>query len=258
MTILIVGMLSLMMSGCSKPSDVKIDAVYFAQKHVMEPDNQLFKLFSNLEALIKVHVVSPSNSKTPVAKAILSLKGEVFTLPLTGPNQLPDSIPNDPGIVQHSYNNSFTGLIPKEWVQPGLGVEIQAGDKKRIVNDLIIGAPSKIIMTMFDVHYFEHTPGDYPEGWQTELEAKWPTSKMEVRRIPNVVFPALIIPPRGKIPAARIDSKDDYRIKTGFPFDGEQAAALAWKSALKAAAGIKGRFSLYYVNIYGANAGGEA
>lgn len=255
--IIIFSILSIMISGC-KQRDAKIDAIYFAQKHVLEPDNKLFKLFSNLEALIKVHVVSPTQSEAPIVEAILSLDGEILAMQLTGPDKLPDSIPNGPGIVQHSYDNSFTGFIPKEWVKPGLSVEIRAGEDSYVIDSLKVGAPSKIVMTMFDVHYFEHTPGDYPAGWKEELESKWPTAEMELRRVPNIIFPELIIPPRGEIPAARIESKDDYLVKTGFKFDGEQAAALAWKSALKAAAGVKGRFSLYYVNIYGANAGGQA
>ncbi|MEX2028757.1 MAG: M66 family metalloprotease [Candidatus Curtissbacteria bacterium] len=255
--IVIFSIFTIMISGCSKPGDAKIDAVYFAQKHVMEPENALYKLFSNLEALIKVHVVSPSQSQADV-QAILNLDGKTLTMKLAGPDKLPDSIPNGPGVIQHSYDNTFTGFIPKEWVQPGLSIEIQAGDKTYLIDDLKVGAPSKIVMTMFDVHYFDYTPGDYPEGWKVELESKWPTAEMEVRRVPNIIFPELIIPPRGEIPAARVDSKEDYKVKTGFEFDGEQAAALAWKSALKAAAGINGRFSLYYINIYGANAGGQA
>jgi len=261
--IVIIGILSLMISGCSQPSDAKIDGVYFAQKHVMEPENEFFKLFSNLEALIKVHVVSPSQSQALDVEAILNLNGKTVTIRLAGPDKLPDSIPNGPGVIQHSYENTFTGFIPKEWVQPGLSIEIQAGDKTHLIDSLKVGAPSKIVMTMFDVHYFDYTPGDYPEGWQVELASKWPTAEMEVRRLPNIVFPELIIPartPQGadEIPATRVDSKEDYMVKTGYEFDGEQAAALAWKSALKAAGGINGRFSLYYVNIYGANAGGQA
>jgi hypothetical protein len=261
--IVIISILSLIITGCSQPSDAKIDGVYFAQKHVMEPEYELFKLFSNLEALIKVHVVSPTQSLAPDVKANLKLNGKTFTMPLSGPDKLPESIPDGPGVIQHRYENSFTGFIPKEWVQPGLSIEIQAGDKTHSIDSLKIGAPSKIVMTMFDVHYFDYTPGDYPEGWQIELESKWPTAEMEVRRVPNIIFPELIIPARKMqggtvIPATRVDSKDDYKVRTGFDFDGEQAAALDWKSALKAAGGINGRFSLYYVNIYGANAGGQA
>ncbi len=237
-----------------------IDAVYLAQKHVLEPTDTLFKLFSDLDALIKVNVVSSAQSTAPPVIATLTLNGNTTTIDLIGPATLPLSIPKGPGVQMHNFADSFTAILPKEWVQPGLVVEVQAGESSRLFDELKVGAPSKIIMTMFDVHYFNNSPGDYPEGWQSELEAKFPTSELELRRIANVDFPELIVPARRDVNAraVMVTSKDDYKVLTGLNFDGEQAAALAWKSALKAANGISGRFSLYYVNIYGAWAGGQA
>ena len=108
------------------------------------------------------------------------------------------------------------------------------------------------------MHYFKYSNGDYDPGWKEELEAKWPVSDLELRRIPQVVFEELVIPPRADVRAARISSKEDYKAQTGLNFDGEQAAALQWVGALSRAAGTAGRHSLYYVNIYGAWAGGQA
>lgn len=235
-----------------------IDAVFFAQTHVLQANHEYSTLVGNRETLIKAHVVSPEKPTAPAVKAILSLNGKTLDLPLTGPEVLPASIAIDPGVVQHSYEDSFTGYIPKEWMQPGLSVTVEAAADRMEWSDLNIGAPTKVIMTMFDVQYFADTTGDYPSGWQEELEAKWPVAELEVRRLPHVVFPELVIPPRAEVVAARVSSKDEYKVKTGLDFDGEQAAALQWKSALKAAAGTGGRISLYYVNIYGANAGGQA
>ncbi|MCU0663523.1 MAG: M66 family metalloprotease [Myxococcota bacterium] len=235
-----------------------IDAVFFAQTHVQQPDHEYFTLVGNRETLIKAHVVAPEKPKAPAVKAILALNDKTLELPLTGPENLPASISIEPGVVQHSYEDSFTGFIPKEWMQPGLSVTVEAASDRKEFNDLKIGAPTKVIMTMFDVQYFADTNGDYPTGWQEELAAKWPISELEVRRLSHVVFPTLVVPPRAGVVAARVSSKDEYLVKTGLPFDGEQAAALEWKSALKAAAGTGGRISLYYVNIYGANAGGQA
>lgn len=240
------------------PFEGTIDAVFFAQTHVHQSDHALFKLVSNREALIKAHVISPTQERAPQVKAILSLDGQSLELPLVGPDVLPTSIASEPGLVQHSFDDSFTGFLPKEWVQPGLSVAVEAADVRAEIDDLEIGAPTKVVMTMFDVHYFAFSPGDYPAGWKEELEAKWPVAELEIRRVPNVVFSELVIPPRGGVRAARVTSKDDYRAQTGISFDGEQAAALQWKSALKAAAGTAGRVSLYYVNIYGVPAGGQA
>jgi hypothetical protein len=70
-------------------------------------------------------------------------------------------------------------------------------------------------------------------------------AELVVRRVPNVVFRELVVPPRADLRAAKVTSKADYLAKTGQNFDGEQATALHWVGALKAAAGKKGRISLY-------------
>jgi len=237
-----------------------IDAVYFAQTHVQEATHPYLNLVGNRETLIKAHVIAPGSVSAPAVEAVLTLDGQTLRLPLTGPPILPLSIPKDPGIVQHSFENSFTGYIPKAWVKRGLSVTIAAGPARASFNNLQIGAPTRVIMTMFDVHYFALASGNYPTGWQEELEAKWPVASLELRRLPRVIFPELVIPPRPDVGtrAVRVKSRADYRTQTGLNFDGEQAAALAWNDALKAAAGTAGRVSLYYTNIYGVPAGGQA
>ncbi|NNM31063.1 MAG: hypothetical protein HKO57_16200, partial [Akkermansiaceae bacterium] len=239
-------------------AQTSIDAVYFAQTHVQKPTNPYFGLVSNRDALIKAHVVDPGTPASPAVTATLDLGGAILNVPLTGPSTLPASVPDGPGVVQHSFSDSFTAIIPAAWVQPGLEVTVTAGAASIDFTNLEIGAPTKVIMTMFDVQYFSDTNGDYPAGTLDELEAKWPVAELEVRRIPHVVFPELVIPPRAGVPAARVTSRADYQSQTGISFDGEQAAALAWNGALKRAAGRSGRISLYYTNIYGVGAGGQA
>jgi autotransporter-associated beta strand protein len=235
-----------------------IDAVYFAQTHVAKADHPYSALVGNKNLLIKAHVVAPGGIAAPPVSALLSLDGQTLNLPLTGPAILPTSIPDGPGVVQHAFANSFTGTIPKAWVKSGLTVTVKAGTAQQVIGNLNIGAPTKVIMTMFDVHYFGQASGNYPAGWENELLAKWPAAELEVRRTYNVVFPELVIPPRAGVPAARVKSRADYTAQTGLAFDGEQGAALAWNGALRRAAGTAGRISLYYTNIYGVGAGGQA
>ncbi|MCU0693171.1 MAG: M66 family metalloprotease [Polyangiaceae bacterium] len=235
-----------------------IDAVFFAQTHVQQPSDPYFNLVASRKTLIKAHIIGPGNPPAPTVKAILTLNNRSLTVPLTGPATLPASIPKAPGVVQHSLSNTFTGFIPPDWMKHGLSVVVQAGSEQVAFNDLSMGAPTKVVMNMFDAQYFQDTTGDYPAGWKDELEAKWPVSSIEVRRLPHVVFPELVIPARSGAPAVRVRSKDDYKAQTGLNFDGEQGAAAAWKGALKAAAGTSGRHSLYYVSIYGVGAGGQA
>jgi autotransporter-associated beta strand protein len=237
---------------------ITIDTVYFAQTHVQEASHAYLNLVGNREMLIKAHVVAPGGIPAPAVQAVLTLDGQTLNLPLTGPAVLPVSIPKGPGVVQHSFADTFTGTVPKAWVKRGLSVSVQAGAATANYNNLLIGAPNKVIMNMIDVHYFAQASGNYPNGWQEELAAKWPVAELELRRLPNVVFPELVIPPRAGVKAARVKSRADYLAQTGLAFDGEQGAALAWNSALKRAAGTSGRVSLYYTNIYGVSAGGQA
>lgn len=139
-------------------------------------------------------------------------------------------------------------------MQPGLTVAITAGDDTLRLDELRIGAPTHVIMTMIDIHFFDHESfgQDYPEGWEQELESKWPVSGLEVRRSPDLVFPEIILPPD-----CGADRPPTRHTRATFD-DGEQSTAGQWMNALRAAAGRRGRWSLYYVNIYGVPSGGQA
>jgi hypothetical protein len=247
-----------MLAAAGISSAVSIDAVYFGQTHMWKPDHPYFGLVGGRDCLIKAHVTDSAMPAAPAVTAVLSLSGQTLNLPLNGPATLPASIPDGLGVVQHSLSNTFTATIPSSWMKTGLQVTVNAGAASVNFANLKVGAPTKVVMTMLDVNYFAATPGDYPAGWQEELEAKWPVAELELRRVPNIVFHELVIPPRGGALAVRVKSPGDYALQTGLGFDGEQAAALAWNGALKRAAGRSGRTSLYYMNIYGANAGGQA
>jgi hypothetical protein len=242
-------------AGCAAAG---IDAVFFAQTHVQKPDSPDFKLVGNRDALIKVHVTSPTGVGAPPVSALLSLHGAETNLALRGPATLPASIPIEPGVVRHRFDDSFTAMIPKEWIQHGLQVRVKAGEEEVAFKDLKVGAPTVVNMTMFDIHYFNYEDLDYPKGWESELEARWPVAKLKVQRIPRILFRELVIPPRpGGLPATRCSSPEEYLRKTGKPFDGEQMAAGGWKGALQAA-GAQGRLSLFFVNICNVYAGGQA
>lgn len=227
-----------------------IDAVYFGQTHVQKTTDPYFVLSGNRETLIKAHVVDPATPAAPAVVAILSLNGDTLNLSLTGPPTLPATVPDGPGVVQHTNSNTFTAIIPAAWVKPGLGVTIQAGAASASFPTLDIRAPTQVNLTMTDIHFFSLTPGDYPAGWESELEAKWPVSRLVVNRANDVVFPELVIPPRSGAPAARVTSKQDYLDQTGIAWDGENSAATAWNVALRRAAGRTVGYSLYYLNKY--------
>lgn len=258
----LISILALALAASIAKAQTTINAVYFGQTHVLKATDPYFGLVGNREALIKVHVVNPAMPASPAVTATLTVSGQTnLVLPLTGPATLPASIPDGLGVVQHSFANTFTGYIPANYMKTGLQVTVNAGaGVSTTITNMKVGAPTKVVMTMTDVQYFSDTNSDYPAGAFAEVEAKWPVADLEVRRLGHVVFPELVIPPRTDVgaKAVRIRSKAEYTAKTGLPFDGEQAAALAWNGALKRAAGRSGRWSLYYLNVYNAFAGGQA
>ncbi|MEY4245141.1 MAG: hypothetical protein RLZZ245_2726 [Verrucomicrobiota bacterium] len=258
----LIFILALTLAASLAQAQTTINAVYFGQTHVLKATDPYFGMVGNRETLIKAHVVNPATPASPVVTATLTASGlPNLALTLTGPATLPASIPDGLGVVQHSFANTFNGYIPANYMKTGLQVTVNAGaGVSTTITNMKVGAPTKVIMTMTDVQYFSDTNSDYPSGIFSELEAKWPVADLEVRRLGHVVFPELVIPPRGDVgaKAVRIRSKAEYTAKTGLSFDGEQAAALAWNGALKRAAGRSGRWSLYYLNVYNAFAGGQA
>jgi hypothetical protein len=233
-----------------------IEAVFLAQTHVMKPDQPYFRLTGNRDALLKVHVVSPNGGKSPVVTATIQVGSESTKLTLKGPATLPKTLPSDPGVVNHRMEDSFNVMIPAKWVRKGLEIELVAGTAKARY-PIVVGAPSVVPILMFDIHYFGKGTGDYPNGFLKELEAKWPVAGLDIERVRGINFMELVIPARGGLPATRISSPEEYMKKTGGKFDGEQAAALQWVGALSRA-GANNNVSMCYVNILGANAGGQA
>jgi len=237
-------------------SEIAIADVYLAQTHVLRPDDPLFKLVGNRPALLKVQVVGPKGSYAPPVTAVLQLGDESTTLTLDGPEMLPTFFEGRLGKVNHQFEDSFTTLIPAEWVQPGLSITVTAGDDT-VTHDIRVGAPTVVKMKMFDVHYFGLGSADYPAGAFEELEAKWPVSDLRIERVRGINFYELVVPARGGAPHVRVTSKQDYTDQTGLPFDGEQAAALQWVEALSASGG-NFDVAMQYINIIGVPAGGQA
>jgi len=114
-------------------------------------------------------------------------------------------------------------------------------------------------MQMFDIHFFGSGKGaDFPEGWQTELEAKLPVAELVVHRVRNLMFNEIVMPPIFGKPSALYTGFEDFKKQTGLDFEGEQAIALKWCTALKAAGGTFGLWRPYHINIVGLYCGGQA
>lgn len=286
--VLIVGACCGCISGRAGRGDdgtrVKIDKVFFAQQHVLAPDNPLFKLVGGLNALIKVQVYSDAAIPSPYVFALLELDGKRTELRLRGPRFLPKKPDCDPVLMEQSYDDSFTAMIPKEWVRTGLKAAVELRDydythvndddkvytncvagkqvailDKITLDNLKIGAPTKLVIEMFDIHYFGRGVGaDYPDGWEEELKAKLPVADLVIHRVRNIMFKEIVMHPINDGPSAKYSSLEDFKNRTGREFDGEQAIALYWCAALKRAGGTFGLWRPYHVNIAGLYSGGQA
>ena len=237
--------------------DIRIDDVFFAQTHVLPPDHPYFRLVGGRDTLIKIHVLSPSRGAAPGVDISLTLDGESTTLNLSGPSNLPATFCNQPGKVIQQFSDCFTTTIPGRWIRKGLHVTIRAGQRQRVLDNLRIGPPIRLNMILFDVHYFDYEDVDYPEGWAREIAVRRPLTELKVQRMKRLLFPEVVIPPRGGHPAVRCSCEEDYQKKTGTPFNGKQIAALAWQRALQAA-GAQRRLSLFFINIANVHSGGFA
>jgi hypothetical protein len=268
----------------AQTSDVSIDKVFFAQHHVMEPDSPWFALTGNLPALIKVQVYSATPVESPAVIARLWLADATIEIPLRGPAMLPAHPSGDPVLMPHAYDDSFTATIPRTWIRPGLKVAVELRDydyshvddddkiytpivddneiailDRRELGMIKVGAPTRLFMQMFDIHYFGQGKGaDFPSGWETELAAKLPVSELVVHRVRNIMFDEIVMPPQYGNPSARYHSVEDYKAKTGSDFDGEQGIALRWCQALKDAGGLYRFWRPYHINIAGVYSGGQA
>ncbi len=236
---------------------MNIDTVYFCQTHVLEPDHPYFRLVGQKDTLIKVHVLSDTGEAAPPVTVDLQLDDEATTIELTGPSILPEAFCKEPGKVVHCFDDCFTATIPGRWISKGLTVTVKAGDVEKAFNELCIGPPLRLHMTMFDIHYFDYEDVDYPDTYVEEIGIRRPVTELNVERLKRVCFPELVIQPCGPSPATLCSSEEDYAEQNGTPFNGKQAAALMWQRALQDAGG-QTRLSLFFINIANVHAGGYA
>jgi hypothetical protein len=222
---------------------IKIDAVFFAQTHVAEPDYKYFTLVGNRKTLIKAHVISDDEIASTKVEAIVRLNGKKLQIILEGPGKLPTSFESDSLKVVHSYKDSFTGYIPKEWLQSGMTVEIKAGKQTKAFNELEIGAPTVLKMNLIDIACFENEFESFPEGWEKEFESRIPVAELEVNKV-RAFFSEIVLGPdtKGKKPAIRVSSEEETS-------RGEKTSS-RWMKALIAAAGTAGRTNFYYMSTH--------
>lgn len=256
---------------------MSLSGVFLAQTHVLDPDDPLFRLVSDRDALLLIKLQAKGSSVPAPRVSVEMYSGEQQTqLELKGPNVL-SPFRESP---RFSLSDDFTVTIPRAWVKPGMTLRLHVGEYTRDLQPRV-GAPNPLHLTLLRYHLFglgkEET---LPPEWEGEFEAKLPIASLQVARIKPWIFPELVIPPRPDVGlrAFRVSSQADYKSKAlayltrkaqdkgqaldavslqqKANFDGEQGFALDLTNAVQEAAG-QSRLSVYYAftSVISANGG---
>ena len=76
----------------AESSNARMDAVFLAPTHVMQPGQPCFKFTGKRAALIKANVISPGGAAAPKVAVIVTSVGEINTFSLAGPAMLPKAL----------------------------------------------------------------------------------------------------------------------------------------------------------------------
>jgi hypothetical protein len=115
------------------PSDLVVADVFLAQLAVQRPDSPYLHLVEDRWFKLKLNVTSESEAAAPVFEVqVRDLDGNVVgTRVLDGPSNLPQagdldlpSLSNLATDVGQTDSDSYTVVIPSEWVKPGVTFEI--------------------------------------------------------------------------------------------------------------------------------------
>lgn len=238
----------------SADGSLGVAGIYLAQTHVLPVDSEYACLVSDREALLKVDLIARKpDEKAPNVLVTTKLASQTATFKLVGPALVPTVREKK----HHGFSDSYTVMLPKEWIRPGLVLQIVAGP---LAKDLTVqvGAPNPLHLTLLHFNIFRAPkPVQEPPDWPAEFQVKLPISSLTIERRDPILFTEVVIPPRPdvKLPAVRVRSTQEYKDKTGANFDGEQGFALGLTNAIQAASG-HGRLSVYYTNVAGVGVGG--
>lgn len=244
--------------------------VYFAQTHVQEPSMEKygqirsgieaykFKLIGNREALIKVHLTSKEETTlVPNIRVRLELDGESEVLPLISPLKLETYFEKELGKVEHKLDDSFHAIIPKEWIKPGLEATLLIGGEEKQVAHLNVGAPTKIRVNIFDIHYFDNQfTNDFSEEWMDEFKSKFPFSEFEIQIIRDIRFEEFTYPGNSEFPDIRVSSDEEYHDYIGRRWFDVSGAVWNYLRALTEAGGTYYQKEVTFIPIPGG--GGKA
>ena len=235
-----------------------IEKVFFAQTHVHTPEDPYLNLIGKRNILLKAQVTWPSTwAAPPYVTALVRSPTEEILLNLSGPAEPPPRFNPDPTRMSlHSFDDSFTAVIPGAAVVPGMTVNVSAGESFSYLDGLRVGAPVFARMIRWDVQFFGRPRGvGFSADFEQMMYSMLPVTSLMVQAVP-VTFPQMVVA------GLRATSVEDFQRQSNQQggnlwFDGEQGVALNWVNALTEAGGLADS-AFTHVTIIGVAAGGQA
>ena len=95
-------------------------------------------------------------------------------------------------------NHTWSGVLPPEWIAPGLSLQIQQGARTGTLSDLKIGAPTELLIHTIDIgmltaprdqFHFALDPQAHREYFQTVPTSRLIVSQYETLSLPEVMLP---------------------------------------------------------------------
>ena len=245
-------------SAHAQAVSIQAGSVDIAQTHVLNADGAFGpnggvqpRIIGNRDTLLKVNFVA---SQSGVAASRLSAwltlfnaqnqKTSILLSPPTTVTTFPTTFDISPATVVHSFSNSYTAVIPAQWVKPGLTWELnwvvfnETGgvSSTQLIRSgpLYVGPPHQFITTLIDVQWFTRVSTFKDMGILfDEMRQKMPVSGIEVRRSMNNFFPKVAMPRTGNFLPVILENAADLVARGG----GGVTRSNHWASVLQKAAG---------------------
>ncbi|SFR59882.1 hypothetical protein SAMN04488073_3236 [Marinobacter gudaonensis] len=242
---------------------VKAGSVHVAQSHVMNADGAEGPndgaqpvIVGNRDLLFKVNFVADQSGITPDQfMAWLTVyndglpEGQSFALddPLAM-TELPVSYDNDPVTMIHTFDDSYSVMIPGNLIKPGLRWTLHwalPDNNNRVLAahqlkspTLTVNPPVSYALTMIDIEWFEPQFTGYPAGFWDEMAQKLPITELDLRQPPPVLFTKVAMPGSGAQLPQVVSSSADFtaNITTGSSLGRGEA----WVDELRRAPGDNG------------------
>ncbi|HNG59987.1 MAG TPA: hypothetical protein PKZ52_09180, partial [Cellvibrionaceae bacterium] len=141
------------------------------------------RLVANREALLRIHVLADQAQTAPAGTLTLKLGEQSQVVNLTKPTSLPSLL------QLTSLSRSYTAVVPANWVQPGLSLQMQLANGLSRTLAPVVGTGSVLYLTLVPITSGGSSP-QMPTAAAVERNLKtiWPLAQVVVRSHEPVDF----------------------------------------------------------------------